>query len=324
MIVYINLPLDGASLVMLFLALRIDSPTQAILDGLRAIDWVGAVMIVAGTVLFLLGLETGAGGSQDWTSARVLCLMVFGILLLVLFAIFEARVARNPMIPVRIFSSWTNAASFAVTCLHSFVFIPCDYFIPLYLQVVLGLSPIISGVSMFALVIPLTIVTCLTGFMVKITGNFVWPMYFGTVIMTLGTGLFIDFDSQKQWAKIVGYLFVAGIGAGPVFQMPVIALQAHTAAEDLTAAMSAMTFMKSLFTSISIVIGSVILQSKLRGASLSELHDVRGGDEGSYVLALQTMWIFYTCVSAVMIPAALLVKSKNIRREPEQQSIVEK
>ncbi|KAI5358753.1 putative MFS transporter superfamily [Septoria linicola] len=234
---------------------------------------------------------------------------------------FERR--RYPMIPVRIFSSWTNAASFTVTCLHSFVFIPCDYFIPLYLQVVLGLSPIISGVSMFALVVPLTIVTCLTGFVVKMTGNFVWPMYFGTIIMTLGTGLFIDFDAQKQWAKIVGYQFVAGIGAGPVFQMPVIALQAHTAAEDLTAAMSAMTFMKSLFTSISIVIGSVILQSKLGGASLSDIHDVKG-DRGNYVLALRTMWIFYTCVSAVMVPAALLVKSKSIRRRTERQSVAGK
>lgn len=43
--------------------------------------------------------------------------------------------------------------------------------------------------------------------------------------MTLGFGLFIDFDVNSSWAKIIVYQIVAGIGVGPNFQAPLIALQ---------------------------------------------------------------------------------------------------
>ncbi|PIA90292.1 putative MFS-type transporter [Cercospora beticola] len=306
---YINMPFGGASLVMLVFALKIETPNLPIAEGLRAVDWTGATLIVAGTILFLLGLETGAGGSKAWGSAEVVCLIVFGVVLLGLFLLFEAKLASNPLIPTRVFSSRTNAASFAVTCLHNFVFIPCDFFIPLYCQVVVGLSPIISGVTMFAFVFPVTFATCLTGWVIKQTGSYVWPMYFGAVVTTIGMGLFIDYGVERDWAKLIMYLVVAGIGLGPVIQAPLIALQANTEPKDLTAAMSAMTFARTLFTSISVVVGSVILQSRLGGSSLSDLHQVRG-NLGVYATALKNMWGFYTAMSGLMIPAALLVKSK--------------
>ncbi|CAK1368216.1 unnamed protein product [Cercospora beticola] len=134
-------------------------------------------------------------------------------------------------------------------------------------------------------------------------------MYFGAVVTTIGMGLFIDYGVERDWAKLIMYLVVAGIGLGPVIQAPLIALQANTEPKDLTAAMSAMTFARTLFTSISVVVGSVILQSRLGGSSLSDLHQVRG-NLGVYATALKNMWGFYTAMSGLMIPAALLVKSK--------------
>ncbi|KAF2212745.1 hypothetical protein CERZMDRAFT_40402 [Cercospora zeae-maydis SCOH1-5] len=319
---YVNLPFGGASLVMLIFALKINTPKLSIIEGLRAVDWTGAALIVAGTILFLLGLETGAGGTTSWSSAEVLSLIIFGVLLLGLFLAFEAKLASDPLIPIRVFSSRTNAASFAVTCLHNFVFIPCDFFIPLYFQVVVGLSPIFSGLTMFALVFPTTAMTGLAGWFVKRTGNYVWPMYLSTVVMTLGVGLFIDFGAEKNWAKIIVYLFIAGLGIGPLFQVPLIALQANTEPRDLTAAVSALTFTRTLFTSVSIVVGSVLLQSKLGGSSLSDLHRVEG-NRTVYASALKNMWIFYTCMSALMIPAALLIKSRNIKKGSESEDVTE-
>lgn len=296
--------------------MKLPKPTTPIMTALKSVDWIGSAIIVGGTICFLLGLETGAGNSASWNSAQVICLLVFGILLLAFFVVFEAKLARDPIIPVRVFASATNAASFGVTCFHSFVFISYDYFLPLYMQVVLALSPIISGVSMFALVIPLTICTGLTGFFVKRTGNYTWPIRVGAVVMTLGTGLFIDFKTKLQWHKLILFQLIAGIGAGPVFQTPLIALQAHTKAEDLTAAMSAMTFTRSLATSISLVVGSVLLQARIGGQSLSGLHTVEGGEssKNQYVQALRIMWVFYTCVCAAMVCMACFIKGKNVKK----------
>jgi fucose permease len=282
------------------------------MQALREVDWIGSALIVGGTILFLLGLEDGAG-LYGWGSARVICLLVFGILLLAAFCGFEAKIS-NPLIPLRIFSSATNIAAVAVTCLQSFIFIAFDYFLPLYMQVVTRLSPIISGVSLFAMVLPLSFCSTLAGFYVKKTGDYFWPTVLAATVMAVGTGLFVDFGTQRSWAKIICFLAVAGMGTGPIFQTPVIALQSNTRPDDLTAAMSALTFLRSLCTSVSIVVGSVILQAQLGKGSLSYTPTEKTDTERrAYVAALRIMWIFYTAVSVTMICSTFFINRTKVQ-----------
>ena len=65
---YINLPLDGAALINLFVFLKIDTPKTPFVAGMKAIDWVGVVTIVGGVVAFLFGMESG-GATHPWGSA---------------------------------------------------------------------------------------------------------------------------------------------------------------------------------------------------------------------------------------------------------------
>ena len=46
-------------------------------------------------------------------------------------------------------------------------------------------------------------------------------------MMTLGFGLYIDFDVNTSWAKIIIYQIITGIGVGQNFQSPLIALQSN-------------------------------------------------------------------------------------------------
>ncbi|KAI1082284.1 major facilitator superfamily transporter [Whalleya microplaca] len=319
---WINLPFEGLSLVVLILVLKVDSPSVSVIEGLKSLDWVGSAIIVGGTICFLYGLESGAGGTQAWNSALVLCLIIFGILLFILFSIYEAKIATNPMIPMHIFSSKTNIATFTTTCLHSFVFISHDYFLPLYFQIVLKFQPIISGVSLLALVIPLTIASVSTGVFVNWTGNFIVPIRLGAVIMAVGTGLFIDLDSTRDWPKIIIYQVIAGVGTGPLFQAPMIALQSHLQPSHVPAAMSAFTFMRNLFSSISIVIGSVLLQKGVGGSSLTQVgmagsdSKAGGATDGTYVSAMRILWVFYTALCGLMVFAVIFIKGRDIRGSP--------
>lgn len=283
-----------------------------------ALDWIGSVIIVGGTICFLLGLETGASGNHGWRSAMVICLITFGVVLLVAFFVYEAKLAKNPIIPSHIFAKSTNIAAFSTACLQSFVFIAYDYFLPLYFQVVLDFKPLISGVSLFALVIPLSLATMSTGLFVARTGNYLLPTRAAAVIMTLGTGLFISFDVTTSWPKNILYLIVAGVGAGPLFQAPMIALQTHVKPVDVAAAMSAFTFMRSLFSSASIVVGSVILQRSLPGDGLTLGHNqgesgetASREDTGHYVTALRTMWTVYTSICGLMLLVTFFVRKAD-------------
>lgn len=180
--------------------------------------------MVGGTIMLLLGLEFG-GITYPWDSATVLCLIVFAGVTIGTFFLIEWRVAPYPLMPLDLFSKRSNLAALGVCFLHSFVFISGSYFLPLYFQAVLGATPILSGVYLLPTALSLSFLSAFTGVFIKKTGQYLPMIWFGMFMMTLGFGLFIDFDVNTSWAKIIIYQIIAGIGVGPNFQSPLIALQ---------------------------------------------------------------------------------------------------
>jgi hypothetical protein len=180
--------------------------------------------MVGGTVMLLLGLEFG-GVSYPWKSATVICLIVFGVVVIGLFFVVESRFAPYPLMPLSLFSKRSNMAALAVCFFHAYVFIPGSYFLPLYFQAVLGATPILSGVYLLPTALSLSFLSAFTGVFIKKTGQYLPPIWFGLFFMTLGTGLFINLGPNSGWAKIIIYQIIAGVGVGPNFQSPLIALQ---------------------------------------------------------------------------------------------------
>lgn len=310
--------------MLLYFNLNVHIEKESLTDGLYSIDWMGFLLIIGGTICFLYGLEASSSGLIPWHSATVILLIVFGALIMVLFMVWEAKFAKNPLIPVRIFKKRTSLASFVVACLHSFVFISFDFFLPLYYQVVLGFRPLISGVALFALIIPLSISTFFGGFFVRKTGNYLSMIFIGTSLLTLGTGLFINFGTSVSWPRIIVFEVIAGLGAGLLFQSPMIALQSHLRQSDTAAAMSAFTFLRNLSTSTSIVLGTVLIQHTVGSGSLTTVID--HGSSGAvgrkqYVLGLRNMWIFYTCTASITILATFFIKSKELKKNDSQEDV---
>ena len=338
---YINLPFDALAFVIILIFLDIETPKTPILAGLKAIDWIGVITITGGTVMFLLGLEYG-GVSYPWSSATVISLLVFGVLTIALFFINEWKLAKYPMMPTRLFSRRSNLASLSVCFIHGFVFISGAYFFPLYFQAVLGATPILSGVYLFPFVLSLSLSSVVVGIFIKKTGQYLPPIYFGVLFMTIGFGLYIDLPGSRTWGRIFPFQIIAGLGVGPNFQSPLIALQTLVQPRDIATATATFGFVRQLATSISVVIGGVIFQNgmmnrepTLRSALGPQLASQIGGGgagaatgivkslpepgrsvaTGVYTDSLRTMWIFYVCISACGIIAAAGIGKKKLSTE---------
>jgi Na+/melibiose symporter-like transporter len=328
--VYINLPLDAISLVLATICLKLNIKRAPAKETLAKVDYVGCISIAGGAILFLLGLEGGASHQHSWTSAYTLGMLISGVFLLVAFMLWEWKGAKHPLIPIQVFASRTSRAALTVACCHSFVFIGFDFYLALYFQAVLGRSPIISGVLLFALILPLSVATFLTGMVIRKTGKVKPVIWFGALFMTLGTGLFINFGSKMVIWKIIVFQIIAGIGVGPLFQAPMMALQSVVKQRDVAAANSAFSFLRSLVTSLSVVIGGVVLQRGLGSDSLTgNGHVSTGGGEKSekYASALSSMWIFYTAFCGVMLIATLWIGKIDLnsqsRKTENDEAVVE-
>ena len=131
--------------------------------------------------------------------------------------------------------------------------------------------------------------------------------------MTVGTGLFICFEPKIVLWKLILFQAIAGIGAGPLFQAPMIALQSQVKQRDVAAANSAFTFLRNLITSLSTVIGGVVLQRGLGTDSFTgATHVSETKDSDQYAKALGKMWIFYTAFCGVMLFSSLWVGKVDV------------
>lgn len=255
-------PITIAVFLLLLFTLELETPKIPVWEGLKAVDWSGSALIAGATLMLLLGLNFG-GVNYPWDSAMVLCLIVFGAVVGAIFVVNEWKLARYPIIPLYLFRQRYRIASFAVCFCHGFVFMGEAYYIPLYFQAVLGTSPLISGVYLLPFILSLTIMAAFTGFFIQKTGNYIITVYVGLTLLTLGIGLLIDLDVETDWVKIILFQIVAGMGVGLNFEGPLLSMQATIALEDVATATATFSFVRSISTAISIVIGGVVFQNQM-------------------------------------------------------------
>ncbi|KAL9623571.1 MAG: hypothetical protein Q9204_007942 [Flavoplaca sp. TL-2023a] len=262
----------------------------------------------------------------------------------VLFVFSEKRLARYPLIPLGLLKDQSCVMSLLVNFVHGFVFIAGEYYLPLYFQAVEEASPIRSGVLILPFILSETVMGIMVGFLIHRTGRYLEFMWIGTILMTLGFGLFIHLGATSSLIEIVVSQIVAGIGSGMLFEPPLIAIQAHVSQDDTATATATYGFTMNMAMSISIVVGGVIFQNSMqnRGSTLSAaglsseiVHKFAGDDAAAnvgiistvadaaqelaikeaFAWSLRNMWILYTCVSFLGIIASIFLKRKELSKE---------
>jgi MFS family permease len=116
---YCNLPIAGLAFFLLVPFLDLHNPRTPVMDGIKAIDWFGCISIVGIVVMLLLGLDLG-GSVYPWGSAKIICLIVFGSLMILVFIYSEKKLARYPVIPLALFGT-RNIATLLVSFIHGLV-----------------------------------------------------------------------------------------------------------------------------------------------------------------------------------------------------------
>ena len=340
---WINLPVCGITFVLLLLFLDVHNPRTKLGEGIMAVDWFGTLSILAVTLLLLLGLDFG-GATFPWDSPKVICLIVFGTLMIGFFLFSEKRLAKYPLMPLSMFKNWSNNAAFLVAFAHSMVSIGVEYYLPLYFQSVKQASPLRSGILILPMMVTEAAVDIMVGILIHQTGRYREITWAGATLITLGTGLYINFRTDTSVARIIGFEIIGGIGTALLFQAPMIAIQNTVSQADTATATATLGFIRSLAASLSIVLGGVVFQNSmaarqsfLAAAGLSEsVLKALSGDQAAanvgitksiqdaaqrqvvqdtFAWSLRNMFIMYTCLAAVAMVASAFIKQRHLSTE---------
>jgi EmrB/QacA subfamily drug resistance transporter len=178
----------------------------------RHFDLSGAATVTAGLVVLVYGIvRTEVNG---WGSATTIVTLAVGLALLGAFLVIEGRLARVPLMPLRIFRSRPlSTANLVVFALGSAVF-AMWYFVTLYLQNVLGYSPLRAGFAFLPMTLLIVVCSRFAGPVVSRRGP--WGLLAtGMTMIAVGMLLFTQIDANGTYLSDVlapSLLCAAGIG----------------------------------------------------------------------------------------------------------------
>ncbi|KAG9050249.1 hypothetical protein FS837_006690 [Tulasnella sp. UAMH 9824] len=264
----LNLPLTAFALVLVWFFLRLKVPQDDLRSKMRRMDWIGNLLVIAGTTLSIIAL-TWAGAKHPWSSYQVLLPLILGLAVLVGFFAYEATVAIEPVVPWELVNNRTSFLGYATTFLHGIIatcVISNAYlvYLPVYFQATLMQSPVKSGVSLFGTVFTTTpgAVTC--GVTVGIFNIYRPQNMTGWVLTVVGLGLFTLLKVSTPKAQWVGFQIIEGVGLGILYAAPTFPILAPLPVGENAHALAFFAFVKSYSQTWGITLGATILQNQLK------------------------------------------------------------
>jgi EmrB/QacA subfamily drug resistance transporter len=255
---FVGLPFAIAAFVLLQRTLHLPVVRRE-----ASIDYLGATLIMSGVSLLLVWVSL-AGAHFDWVSATSALLVVGGLLLIAAALVVEARVATEPIIPLRLFRDRTTSLATAASVMIGVAMFGATVYLSQYFQYSRGMSPTEAGLMSIAMVGGLLVSSITSGRVISRTG--VWKRWLvgGMVLVVAGFGLLGTIDATTPLYVVGLFMALVGLGLGATMQNLVLAVQNNTRLEDMGAASSVVSFFRSLGGSAGVAVLGTVLSHDVR------------------------------------------------------------
>ena len=271
---YIGIPIAVVALAVLQAKLHLPVVRRRV-----RIDYLGATLIVGGVSLLLLWVSL-AGQQFAWDSATSVGLVVSGVCVVAVAIYVEARVASEPVIPLRLFRDRTTALATAASVMIGIAMFGSTVFMSEYFQTARGLTPTRAGLMSVPMVLGLSASSLVSGRLISRSGRWKGWLVGGTAAVAIGIVLLATIDESTPLLEVGLFMALVGLGLGCTMQNLVLAVQNITAQSDLGAASSSVAFFRSMGGSVGVSALGAVLGHQVAGsvtAGLARL-GVDGGD----------------------------------------------
>ena len=221
----VNLPI-GAAVCAFCVALVPDDRPR----GGERLDVSGAVLITLALMFAIYGIVNG--NDAGWTSPQTLGFIGAGAALFVMFVLVEAF-ARVPLMPLGLFRLRNLSSASVIGALWSAAMFAWFFLSALYMQLVLGYSPLQVGLAF--LPSNLIMAACSLGVSAKLVMRFGirGPFVGGLLCAAVGLALFARAPVDGSlWIDVLPGMLLLGLGAGIAFNPVLLAAMSDVASSD--------------------------------------------------------------------------------------------
>lgn len=296
-IFWINVPIGVAGLVVALRRVGESRDRHA-----RAVDWPGQVALIGGMFLLVLGLLRG--NEDGWASGGIVATLVGAVALLLAFGAIQLRSPR-PMLPLRLFRDRAFAGAQVAVAGISCSFFALFLYLTLYLQSVLGLSPLETGLVYLPGTLAMFVVSGLTASLAATVS----PARLATVglaLVAVGLATLLLTEVDSSWTVVLPGVLITCVGTG-LFNPAASALALNALPEHQSGLASGAN---DLFRQTGIAVGIAAL------GTLVPAGDALGGDPQGYVDGLHDAIVAASALAAVAACATGWLLLRGGKRAP--------
>jgi EmrB/QacA subfamily drug resistance transporter len=261
----INLPVGAVAVV----GFALSFPAQTSIRK-HKIDWAGAVAL--SLTLASLTLLTSLGGhSFGWTSLSALGLGALTLAALTAFIAIESR-AEEPILPLGLFRGNVFRNTAILSFLTGCAMLSAVTFLPLYLQIARGVTPMISGLMLAPMTLGILTATTVCGRYMRRTGRYRLPALAGMAILVVAALLLTRIASDTAIWSFSAMLILFGFGMGLLFPILTTAVQNAVPRALLGTATASGVMFRQIGGSLAVAVFGAMMTARLAsgmGGSIS-------------------------------------------------------
>jgi EmrB/QacA subfamily drug resistance transporter len=306
-IFFVNVPVGMAALILtpFLLSESLDKHGQGF-------DAIGALLITSALTLLVLGITQGQ--AWGWTSGKTIAVLVASAILHVAFLIWERR-QRDPLVPLSIFVRLqTLTAANIVGFILGTALFAMFLMLTLYMQQVLGFSPLETGVGYLAVAGTAIIWANVAAAAVTRVG--VKPaLVFGMSMMTLGLLYFTQVSANgTYWSDLFPGFLIVGLGMPFAFVPVTIAAVAGTKPQEAGLASGLINTSQQIGGAVGIAILSTIAVSTTSDAVATGTETTIALTEGFQA----AFWAGAAIAFAGVLVSLFLVRGRDFQEQEAQ------
>jgi EmrB/QacA subfamily drug resistance transporter len=203
-IFYINIPVAIAAILATLFAVR-ESRDETV--G-REVDYLGVGTLTAGLTALVLALIEG--NSWGWGSSAIVALLAGSVVMLVAFVLIERRV-KAPVVEFPLFASRNFVGANLVALIVTFAMLAQFFFIAIYMQNILGLSPVEAGVRFLPATLMIVAVAPIAGRLTDRIGPR-WLIGTGLTLVSISLYWLTTIEISTTYADIWPSFILMGLG----------------------------------------------------------------------------------------------------------------
>jgi len=237
----------------------------------RKIDYLGFVLLTTGLTAAVLATSLG-GTTFAWSSVQIIGLIALALISLGVFLAVEKR-APEPVLPLTLFRNNTFSLFNAIGFLVGIAMFGSITFLPMYLQLAKGVSPTESALQLVPMMAGMIGASMMAGILMTRTGRYRFLPRTSTFVLTIGLVFLGLMQLDTPAWQISIYMFLVGVGIGPVNSVGVTATQNAVPRGMMGVATAGNTLFRQIGGSIGISIFGAIFAAGLNariGALLPE------------------------------------------------------